>query len=113
MSCIRRSSPLRRRRRAALIAIVIYSPEVVKVFGETFLAKRYAAGREEGVEIGRGQGREEGVEIGRGQGREEGIEIGNDQVLKLMEENPGATVDQIRELLRNGDLRRNGKERRD
>ena len=74
---------------AVLIAIVIYSPEVVKVFGETFLAKRYAAGREEG------------------------IEIGNDQVLKLMEEHPGATVDQIRELLRNGDLRRNGKERRD
>ena len=94
---------------AVLIAIVIYSPEVVKVFGETFLAKRYAAGREEGVEIGRGQGREEGIEIGR----EEGVEIGNDQVLKLMEENPGATVDQIRELLRNGDLRRNGKERRD
>ena len=78
---------------AVLIAIVIYSPEVVKVFGETFLAKRYAVGREEG--------------------REEGIEIGNDQVLKLMEEHPGATVDQIRELLRNGDLRRNGKERRD
>ena len=86
---------------AVLIAIVIYSPEVVKVFGETFLAKRYAAGREEG----------------RGEGREEGIEIGNDQVLKLMEEHPGATVDQIRELLRNGDARRNGdgggKERRD
>ena len=62
------------------------------MFGETFWAKRYAAGREEG------------------------IEIGNDQALKLMEENPGATVDQIRELLRNGDARRNGdgggKERR-
>ncbi len=87
---------------AVLIAIVVYAPEVAKVFGETFLAKRYAAGREEGLE--------EGVEIGRGQGRGEGIGIGNDQVLKLMEENPGATVDQIRELLRNGDGRRNGKD---
>ena len=86
---------------AVLIAIVIYSPEVVKVFGETFLAKRYAAGREEGVEIGR----EEGIEIGR----EEGVEIRNAQLLKFLEENPGATVDQVRELLRNGDLRRNGK----
>ena len=57
--------------------------------GDDFLAKRYAAGREEG--------------------RGEGIEIGNDQVLKLMEENPGATVDQIRELLRNGDKPRQGK----
>lgn len=74
---------------AVLIAIVIYSPEVVKVFGETFLAKRYAAGREEG----------------RAEERSE--------LLKFLEENPGATVDQVRELLRNGDLRRNGKERRD
>ena len=93
---------------AVLIAIVIYSPEVVKVFGETFLAKRYAAGREEGVEIGRGQGREEGVEIGRGQGREEGVEIRNTQLLKFLEENPGATAKEVEEWARNGDLRRNG-----
>ncbi len=82
---------------AVLIAIVVYAPEVAKVFGETFLAKQYAAGREEGVEIGRGQG------------RGEGIEIGNDQVLKLLEENPGATVEQLKELLRNGDKPRQGK----
>ena len=82
---------------AVLIAIVIYSPEVVKVFGETFLAKRYAAGREEG----------------RGEGREEGVEIRNAQLLKFLEENPGATAKEVEEWARNGDLRRNGKERRD
>ena len=43
---------------------------------------------------------------GREEGRQEGVAIGNAQVLKLMEENPGATVDQIRELLRNGEGRR-------
>ncbi len=56
-------------------------------------------------ELNRQEGREEGWQ----EGRQEGVAIGNAQVLKLMEENPGATVDQIRELLRNGEGRRNGK----
>lgn len=85
---------------AVLIAIVIYSPEVVKVFGETFLAKRYAAGREEGVEIGRGQGRDEE----------------RSEFLKFLGENPEATAKEVEEWARNRDLRRNGdgggKERR-
>ena len=69
---------------AVLISIVIYSPEVVKVFGETFLAKRHAAGREEG------------------------IEIRNDQLLKFIAENPGATLEQVAEWARSRDSRRNG-----
>ena len=71
---------------AVLITIVIYSPEVVKVFGETFLAKRHAAGREEG------------------------IEIRNDQLLKFLEENPGATAEQVKEWAQNRNARRNGDE---
>ena len=67
---------------AVLIAIVIYSPEVVKVFGETFLAKRYAAGREEE----------------------------RSELLKFLEENPGATAKEVEEWARNRDLRRNGDE---
>ena len=85
---------------AVLIAIVVYAPEVAKVFGETFLAKRYAAGREEG--------REEGLEEGIGIGREEGVEIRNAQLLEFLEEHPEATFDQLKELLRNGDGHRNG-----
>ena len=83
---------------AVLIAIVIYSPEVVKVFGETFLAKRFAAGREEGVE----EGLEEGVVKGRGERDAE--------LLKLLEESPEVTLDQLKDLLRSGDAPRNGKE---
>ena len=90
---------------AVLIAIVVYAPEVAKVFGETFLAKRYAAGREEG----RGEGRAEGLEEGIGIGREEGVEIRNAQLLEFLEEHPEATFDQLKELLRNGDGHRNGK----
>ena len=71
---------------AVLITIVIYSPEVVKVFGETFLAKRHAAGREEG------------------------IEIRNDQPLKFLDENPGATAEQVKEWAQNRNARRNGDE---
>ena len=95
---------------AVLIAIVIYSPEVVKVFGETFLAKRFAAGREEGLEEGvvkgREEGREEGVVKGRGEGREER----DAELLKLLEESPEVTLDQLKDLLRSGDAPRNGKE---
>ena len=78
------------------IGLVVYTPEVVKVFGETFLAKRYAAGREDGIE--------EGVEKGREEMREE-----RDAAwLKFLEEHPEATVDQLKELLRGGDGLRNG-----
>lgn len=58
------------------------------MFGETFLAKRYAAGREDG--------------------REERDE----EMLKFLEENPEATVDQLKELLRGGEWPRNGDGRR-
>ena len=107
---------------AVLIAIVIYSPEVVKVFGETFLAKRFAAGREEGLEEGVVKGREEGREEGVVKGREEGLEEGvikgrgegreerNAELLKLLEESPEVTLDQLKDLLRSGDAPRNGKE---
>ena len=91
---------------AVLIAIVIYSPEVVKVFGETFLAKRFAAGKEEGLEEGVVKGREEGVVKGRGEGREER----DAELLKLLEESPEVTLDQLKDLLRSGDAPRNGKE---
>ena len=87
---------------AVLIAIVIYSPEVVKVFGETFLAKRFAAGKEEGLEEGVVKGREEGREEGRGERDAE--------LLKLLEESPEVTLDQLKDLLRSGDAPRNGKE---
>ena len=111
---------------AVLIAIVIYSPEVVKVFGETFLAKRFAAGKEEGLEEGVVKGREEGLEEGVVKGREEGLEEGvvkgraegvvkgrgerNAELLKLLEESPEVTLDQIKDLLRRGDAPRNGKD---
>ena len=103
---------------AVLIAIVIYSPEVVKVFGETFLAKRFAAGKEEGLEEGLEKGRGEGLEEGVVKGREEGLEEGvvkgrgerDAELLKLLEESPEVTLDQIKDLLRSGDTPRNGKE---
>ena len=78
------------------IAVVIYIPEVVKVFGETFLAKRYAAGREDGLE--------EGVEKGRVAGRGER----DAELLTLLEERPEVTLDQLKELLRGGEPPRNG-----
>lgn len=74
---------------AVLITIVIYSPEVVKVFGETFLAKRHAAGREEGLV--------------------EGIKIRDAQLLKFLEENPETTLDQLKDRLRNRDVPHNGR----
>ena len=58
------------------------------MFGETFLAKRYAAGREDG--------------------REEGREERDAEWLKFLEEHPEATVDQLKELLRGGEWSRNG-----
>ena len=71
---------------AVAIGLVIYTPEVVKVFGETFLAKRYAAGREEEREEIRAELR------------------------KLLAENPEAVAERLEEWLSNGDGPRNGKE---
>ena len=98
---------------AVLIAIVIYSPEVVKVFGETFLAKRFAAGREEGLEEGVVKGREEGVVKGREEGLEEGREERDAEIRselrRLLAENPETFADQVKDWLSNGDAPRNGK----
>ena len=97
---------------AVLIAIVIYSPEVVKVFGETFLAKRFAAGREEGLEEGVVKGREEGVVKGREEGLEEGREERDAEIRselrRLLAENPETFADQVKDWLGNGDAPRNG-----
>ena len=86
---------------AVLIAIVIYSPEVVKVFGETFLAKRFAAGKEEG--------REEGHEEGVVKGREEMRAEVQEELRRLLAENPETFADQVKDWLGNGDGSRNGK----
>ena len=87
------------------IAIVIYSPEVVKVFGETFLAKRYAAGREDGLE--------EGVEKGRGEGRAEGREERDAEVRaelrRLLADNPETVAERLQDWLGKGDAPYNGK----
>ena len=68
------------------IGLVIYTPEVVKVFGETFLAKRYAAGREE---------------------RDEEIRA---ELRKLLAEDPEALAERLQEWLGNGDGPRKGKD---
>ena len=95
--------------------------EVVKVFGETFLAKRFAAGKEEGLEEGlekgRGEGLEEGVVKGREEGREEGVAKGREEkdaeirseLRRLLAENPETFADQVKDWLGNGDAPRNGK----
>ena len=97
---------------AVLIAIVIYSPEVVKVFGETFLAKRFAAGKEEGLEEGvvkgREEGREEGLEEGVVKGREEMRAEVLAELRRLLAENPENFADQVKDWLGNGDAPRNG-----
>ena len=89
---------------AVLIAIVIYSPEVVKVFGETFLAKRFAAGKEEGLEEGVEKGREEGLVEGREEMRAE-VQA---ELRRLLAENPETFADQVKDWLGNGDAPRNG-----
>ena len=84
------------------------------MFGDDFLAKRFAAGKEEGLEEGVVKGREEGREEGVVKGREEGVVKGRGErdaeLLKLLEESPEVTLDQLKDLLRSGDLPRNGKE---
>lgn len=76
---------------AVLIAIFIYSPEVVKVLAETFLNKRYQAG----VEVGeaRGEVRGEARGVARGEARKEA------ELLKFLEEHPEATAEEMREFL--------------
>ena len=88
------------------------------MFGETFLAKRFAAGKEEGLEEGVVKGREEG----RGEGREEGVVKGREEgrgerdaeiraeFRRLLAENPETFADQVKDWLSNGDAPRNGKE---
>ena len=72
---------------AILITIFIYSPEVVKVLAETFLNKRYQAGKDDGEDLR------------------------DDQILKFIEEHPGVTAEEIQEFirLRRNRNRRNGK----
>ena len=94
---------------AVLIAIVIYSPEVVKVFGETFLAKRFAAGKEEGLEEGREEGLEEGVVKGREEGRGERDAEIRAEFRRLLAEDPETVVARLKDWLGNGDAPRNGK----
>ena len=87
---------------AILITIFIYSPEVVKVLAETFLNKRYQAGKDVGLTQGHKEGRIEGLMEGRTEERAE--------LLKFIEEHPEMTLEQVMEHLRqrsgNG---RNGK----
>ena len=64
------------------------------------------AGREEGRLLGLDEGRQEGRLEGRQEGRQEGVAIRNAQLLEFLEEHPETTLDQIRELLRNGESRR-------
>lgn len=91
---------------AILITIFIYSPEVVKVLAETFLNKRYQAGKDVGHTQGHIEGRIEGLMEGRTEGRtEERAEI-----LKFIEEHPEMTLEQVREhLLQGSGNGRNGK----
>ena len=79
-------------------------PEVATVFGDDFLAKRFAAGREEGLEEGVVKGREEGLEEGR---EERDAEI-RSELRRLLAENPETFADQVKEWLGNGDAPRNG-----
>ena len=70
------------------------TPEVVKVLAETFLNKRFQAGHE----IGKAEGRAEGEEIGeaRGEARTKS------EILKLLEEHPELTLEQVKDYLHNG-----------
>ena len=87
------------------------------MFGDDFLAKRFAAGKEEGLEEGVVKGREEGREEGRGEGLEEGLVKGREEMRaevqeelrRLFAENPETFADQVKDWLGNGDAPRNGK----
>ena len=69
-------------------------------FGDAFLAKRYMVGWKEGFK--------ESFAKNFAIGLEEGIEIRNAQLLKFLEENPGATAKEVEEWARSRDLHRNG-----
>ena len=70
------------------------TPEVVKVLAETFLNKRFQAGQTVGEEIGEA----------RGEARTKA------EILKLIEEHPELTLEQVKQYLHNGiDNRHNGK----
>ena len=66
------------------------------MFGETFLAKRYAAGREDGRE----------------EMRAERDAAWRADLSRLLAENPETAVERLQELLGNGDASLNGKGRR-
>ena len=80
------------------------------MFGDDFLAKRFAAGKEEGLEEGVVKGREEGLEEGVVKGREERDEEIRAEFRRLLAENPETFADQVKDWLGNGDAPRNGKE---
>ena len=63
------------------------------MFGDDFLAKRFAAGREEGLVKGREEMRAE-VQA---------------ELRRLLAENPETFADQVKDWLSNGDAPRNGK----
>ena len=83
------------------------------MFGDDFLAKRFAAGREEGLEEGVFKGREEGLVKGREEGLEEGREERDAEIRaelrRLLAENPETFADQVKDWLGKGDAPRNGK----
>ena len=70
------------------------------MFGETFLAKRYTAGREDGRE----EGREE-MRAGRDAAWRADLS-------RLLAEDPETVAERLQELLGNGDAPLNGKGRR-
>ena len=75
------------------------------MFGDDFLAKRFAAGKEEGLE----EGREEGLEEGVVKGREELRAELRAELRKFLAENPETAAEQFKDRLLNGDLPDNGK----
>ena len=76
------------------------------MFGDDFLAKRFAAGKEEGREESLEEGVIKGREVGRG---ERDAEI-RAEFRRLLAENPETFADQVKDWLGNGDAPRNGKE---
>ena len=79
------------------------------MFGDDFLAKRFAAGKEEGLEEGVVKGREEGREEGLEEGREEMRAEVQAELRRFLAENPETFADQVKDWLGNGDAPRNGK----
>ena len=80
------------------------------MFGDDFLAKRFAAGKEEGLEEGVVKGRKEGLEEGREEGRGERDAEIRAEFRRLLVEDPEMVVERLKDWLGNGDAPRNGKE---